>query len=172
MSDEAALISVGEIINTHGVRGEVRVRPLTDFPERFQKDCRFILDRNGEARMLTVEKVRPYKNVLLVKFREIPDLNTAERIKGGLLKITKDQLAALPEDTFFIFEIIGMEVFTRDGRALGKVKDVISLGANDVYVVAGEFKEYMIPAVKEVVKQVDRQSRMIIIDPPQGLLDL
>ncbi len=172
MTAKDDLITVGEIVNTQGNKGEVKVRPLTDFPERYRVNGDLVLDRNGLRRHLTVEKVREHKNFFIVKFREIPDMNSAEEIKGAMLKITRDQLAELPEDTYFIFEIVGMEVQTEDGRSLGRIKEVVQTGSNDVYVVGGKTKDYLIPAVKEIIKNVDKSKRLIVINPLEGLLEL
>ncbi len=172
MSEQEQLVSVGQVFNTQGRRGEVRVWPLTDFPERFKPDAVFLLEKAGEARQLTVAGTRPQKKYLVIKFKEISDLNAAEEIKGGLLKVTRDQLVKLPPGTHFVFELIGMEVRTEEGRVLGQVKDIIQTGSNDVYVVAGQAKDYLIPAVKEIVKQIDQMNQRIVIRPLEGLLDL
>lgn len=172
MKPEANLISVGEIINTHGIKGEVKVRILTDYPERFNKDGVFLMEKNGQTRELAVENVKSLKNFLIVKFHGIDDIDHAETFKGELLKIRQDQLKELDKDTYYIFDIIGMEVFTEEGLLLGNVKDIFQTGSNDVYLVAGQTKEYLIPALKEVVKNIDKEGRKITIKPLDGLLDL
>jgi len=172
MSDEVKLISVGEIVNTHGVRGDVRVYPLTDFPERFKKNGVFLLEKDNTTRHLTIDSAKPHKNLLLVKFKEIDDMDSAEGIKGGLLKVPREQLTELPPDTYYVFDIIGMEVVTEEGLKLGTVSDVVQTGSNDVYVVKGTEKEYLIPALKEVVKSIDKSGGQILIRPLDGLLDL
>lgn len=172
MTQEISQISIGEITTTQGHRGEVRVLPLTDFPERFTVNACLIMEKAGEIRRLTIEKVRPHKNLLIIKFKEIPDMNSAEEIKGGVLKITKDELRDLPKDTYYIFDIIGMKVETEEGLNLGIIKDVIQTGSNDVYVVAGETKQYLIPALKDIVRSIDKNKKMMVIKPLDGLLDL
>lgn len=170
--DNPELISVGQIINTQGHRGEVRVWPLTDNPKRFQANDVFVAELNQKTFNLTVDSVRNQKNFLVIKFREIEDMNAAEKMKNALLKIPKDQLIDLPEDTFFIFEIIGMDVYTDEGFYLGKVKDVTQTGSNDLYTVKGESKEYLIPAVKNIVREISREEKKITITPVEGLLEL
>lgn len=172
MNKEKQLISVGEIINTQGNKGEVRVWPLTDFPERFKPGAVLLMEKDGHQRHLTIEKVRTQKNFLVIKFTEITDMPLAEELKTGLLKITNDQLTKLPANTYYIFEIVGMEVRTNDGQVLGKVKDVIQTGSNDVYIVAGKTKDYLIPALKQIVKDVDKENKLITVEPLEGLLDL
>jgi len=122
--------------------------------------------------MLTIEKIRPQKNLLIIKFKEIPDMNSAEEIKGGVLKITRDELMELPKDTFYIFDIIGMKVETEEGQNLGTIKDIIKTGSNDVYVVAGETKQYLIPALKDIVRSIDKDQKVMVIKPLDGLLDI
>lgn len=172
MSQDINLISIGEVTTTQGHRGEVRVRPLTDFPERFKANACLHFEKAGQVRNLTIETVRPQKNMLIVKFKEIPDMNSAEEIKGGVLKISKDELKALPGDTYYIFDIIGMKVETDEGVSLGTISDVLQTGSNDVYVVAGETKQYLIPALKEIVRHIDKNQKIMVIKPLAGLLDL
>jgi len=172
MTQETSLISIGEITTTQGHRGEVRVLPLTDFPERFRVDSCLVMEKAGQTRMLTIEKIRPQKNLLIIKFKEIPDMNSAEEIKGGVLKITRDELMELPKDTFYIFDIIGMKVETEEGQNLGTIKDIIKTGSNDVYVVAGETKQYLIPALKDIVRSIDKDQKVMVIKPLDGLLDI
>ncbi len=172
MDKRETLITVGEIINSQGIRGEVRVWPLTDFPERFDRNNNMLLDINGELRNLTVEHSWKHKNFLVVKFREITDMNSAEAVKGGLLKVSRESLKELPGDTYYVFEILGMEVITAGGLLLGKVKDVVRTGSNDIYIINGTEKDYMIPAIRDVVKKIDRENRVITVEPMEGLLEL
>lgn len=172
MSQEDSLISIGEITTTQGHRGEVRVFPLTDFPERFRIGAGLNWEKAGETRKLTIERVRQQKNLFIIKFKEIPDMNAAEGLRGGLLKIAREELKDLPADTFYIFDLIGMNVETDKGESLGLIKDVIQTGSNDVYVVAGEAKQYLIPALKEIVRSIDKNQKRMVIKPLDGLLDL
>jgi len=172
MDERDKLITVGKIVNSQGIKGEVRVWPLTDFPERFKNDSTVLLDINGELKPLTVEHSWKHKNFLVVKFREIIDMNSAKAVKEGLLKVSRDSLQELPRDTFYIFEILGMEVITSGGLTLGRVKDILQTGSNDVYVIEGQEKEYLIPAIREIVKNIDRENRLITVEPIEGLLDL
>jgi 16S rRNA processing protein RimM len=151
MNKTGVLIAVGEIVNTHGIKGEVKVKSLTDFPERFKSKAVLIF---------------------LIKFNEVQNIDEALKIKGGLLKISSEQLKKLPADTYYIFELIGMEVQTDDGIILGKIKDIIQTGSNDVYVVNGTKKEYLIPAIRLIVQEIDKSKGTIIIKPMEGLLDL
>ncbi|MGB9826598.1 MAG: ribosome maturation factor RimM, partial [Desulfofundulus sp.] len=149
-------INIGKIVNTQGHRGEVRVVPLTDFPERFEQMEEVLVYHKGERKTYHIEKTRRHKGFVILKFREVPDMNTALTLKGAFLQVTPAQLVVLPEDTFYIFEIIDLEVYTPEGERLGKITDVLSTGANDVYVVQeGDKRPLLIPALKSVVRDID-----------------
>jgi 16S rRNA processing protein RimM len=172
MNKTGVLIAVGEIVNTHGIKGEVKVKSLTDFPERFKSKAVLIWEKDLNSQELTIEKVRSQNEIFLIKFNEVQNIDEALKIKGGLLKISSEQLKKLPADTYYIFELIGMEVQTDDGIILGKIKDIIQTGSNDVYVVNGTKKEYLIPAIRLIVQEIDKSKGTIIIKPMEGLLDL
>ncbi|MBM7854372.1 16S rRNA processing protein RimM [Desulfohalotomaculum tongense] len=166
-------ITIGEIVNTHGVRGEVRLIPLTDFPERFKEleAVHILIDHRRFVHH--IEKSRRHKQFIIIKFREVEDMNGAERLKGALVQITREQLKPLPEGSYYIFEIEGLDVFDINGEKLGRVKKVFSTGANDVYVVkppAG--KDILIPALKKVVKEINLAENRMVVELPEGLLDL
>ncbi|SHF31936.1 ribosome maturation factor RimM [Desulforamulus putei] len=164
-------ITVGEIVNTQGVRGEVRVLPTTDFPERFAKNKKITLFLKNQRRNLTIEKVWPHKQFIIIKFAEIPDMTAAEKLKGGLLQVTTEELTPLPEDSYYIFQIVGLTVIDEKGQELGKVVQVLQTGANDVYVVKREQgKDILIPALKSVVKKIDVPGGKMEVELPEGLL--
>ncbi|RKO66621.1 ribosome maturation factor RimM [Desulfofundulus salinus] len=165
-------INIGKIVTTQGHRGEVRVFPLTDFPERFEQMDEVIIYHNGERKTYHIEKTRRHKGFIVLKFREVPDMNAALALKGALLQVTTEQLVALPEDTYYIFEIIDLDVYTLGGEWLGKVTDVLTTGANDVYVVQEEGKRpLLIPALKSVVRNIDLDQKRMVVDLPPGLRD-
>jgi len=166
-------VTVGKIVNTHGNRGMLRVMPLTDFPDRFYNMDAILALRDNTRRTLHIEKVFNHKRFIVIKFREIPDMNEAEKLKGAYLQIYRDQLTELPEDTFYIFQIVGCKVFTTEEKFLGKVTDVIQTGANDVYVVEREDKRkpLLIPALKSVVRNVSLKAGRIDVTLPEGLED-
>ncbi len=165
---------VGKIVNTHGIRGEVRVISTTDFPEkRFQTGSRLVLFKEGmEPLELEVKSWRKHKNFDLLSFAGLESINDVEPFKGGVLKVGEDQLEALEEHEYYYHEIIGCKVMTLSGTYIGTVKEILSPGANDVWVVKGENgKEYLIPYIEDVVKSVDVEKKEITIEPMEGLLD-
>ncbi len=167
------MLRVGVISSTHGVRGEVKVYPTTDDPERFLDLEEVILDAGREEIPLKIERVKFFKNMVILKFEGYDNINDIEKYKGRDLYITRDQAVELEEDEYFIADLIGMSVLTEEGEPLGILADVMPTGANDVYVVRREDgKELLIPAVKECILDVDVENQMMKIHVMDGLLDL
>lgn len=166
-------ITIGKIVNTQGHRGEVRVIPLTDFPERFSAMDKAFIELNGQTKLINIEKTYPHKKFIIIKFAGINDMNAAETLKNAKLLIPRDELMPLPEDTFYIFDIVGVGVFTEEGRYLGQVQDVLQTGANDVFIVEGETtRPLLIPALKQVVRDVDIEQKKMTVCLPEGLEEL
>ena len=162
-------IQVGKIVNTHGIRGDVKVLPLTDEKERFEElKTVFIGD---EKLKLEIVKVGYIKGNVLLKFKNYDNINDVEKFKNTSVWLDENDKVKLPQYTYFIHDIVGLEVYLIDGTYLGKVKDVLQPGANDIYVVKNDGKEYLIPAIKDVVKEVNVDEKKIIIEPLKGLLE-
>lgn len=167
-------LTVGYIAGTHGIRGEVRIIPRTDYPEvRFASGAKVYLSIEGQDRMmpLTVEKARPHKQGLLIRFREWTDIDQAESHKGGTLVVNRSEGMVLDEeDAFYLYEIIGCRVRTTEGRKVGVVTDVLQPGANDVWVVKQpNGKELLLPYIDEVVQEVDVSAQCVVIQWMEGL---
>lgn len=166
---QAERIAIGRIVAPQGIKGEVRVLPLTDFPERFLALKRAFLAAPWD-REVEVEGVRFHKGMVLLKIRGVDTRNEAEELRNADLRVEAEDLVPLGEGQYYVFQIIGLEVFTEDGQALGRIADVLRTGSNDVYVVRGQ-REYLIPAVKEFVAGIDLRAKTIVIRPIPGLLD-
>ncbi|BCB03331.1 ribosome maturation factor RimM [Bacillus sp. KH172YL63] len=166
--------NVGKIVNTHGVKGEVKIVSTTDFPEeRYQKGNTLYLFQGQvkEPLGLVIKSHRKHKNFDLLTFEGYENINDVEKFKEGILKVQEDQLQELDEGEYYLHEIVGCKVVTTAGDALGVVKEVLSPGANDVWVVKGERgKEHLIPYIEDVVKTVDIDNQIITIEPMEGLL--
>lgn len=168
--DTKALITVGEIVNTQGNRGEVRVLPLTDFPERFKNMKKVRLQKDGRIDYYLIEKVYAHKKFMVFKFAGVNDMDIAETLKGALIMVTREELMPLPEHTYYIFDLIDLKVFNQTGRFLGQVTDVLQTGANDVYVVEGvSERPLLIPALKSVVQKIDLKEGQMIVELLEGL---
>ncbi|QNO16384.1 ribosome maturation factor RimM [Alkalicella caledoniensis] len=160
-------IKVGKITSTHGVRGEVKIYPLSDISTRFEKGSDLIL---GNLK-LTIEKSRPHKNMFIIKFKGYDNINDILEFVGNYLEINKRDVAPLPEGQYYLFDIIDCEVYTDDDVYIGKVESVIETGSNDVYVIKNGSKEVLIPAIRQVVSKVDIDNKKITITPLEGLLE-
>lgn len=167
-------LNVGKIVNTHGIRGEVRVISQTDFPEeRYRKGQRLTLFRENKAPLeLTVASHRKHKNFDLLTFEGYPTINDVEPLRDGILKVTKDELGQLAENEYYYHEIIGLTVIDEQARELGKIKEILSPGANDVWIVQRKGKkDALIPYIESVVKKIDLDKGEVHIEIPEGLLD-
>lgn len=166
-------LRVGVITSTHGVHGEVKVFPTTDDANRFKKLKTVILDTGREQMTLSVESVKFFKNLVILKFKEFHDINEVEKYKGKDLLIRRDQAVKLGPDENFIVDLIGLKVVTDEGNEFGTMKDVLQTGANDVYVIEGmDGKEYLFPAIKQCILNVDLEQQEITVHIMDGLLDL
>lgn len=163
--------TIGNVVAPFGVQGELKVLLLTDIPNRFnQLDVVYVGPNHVQHR---IERVRPYKGEMAVlKLQGIDDANAAEKMRNFGLTIPESQLAQLPPDSYYQHDILGVQVFTLKERAIGPIVDIIVTGSNDVYVInSPDGKQILIPAIKDVVKQVDLRRKVMYIDPIAGLLD-
>ncbi|MEN3189908.1 MAG: ribosome maturation factor RimM [Atribacterota bacterium] len=169
MSEE--YIIIGKIVSTQGNKGEVKVIPLTDSIDRFKRLTDVFIGRENNRRLLKIDNLRIDKNVVILKIEEIENIEKAKMIVGSFLEVKKSDAIKLPKDSYFIFDIIGLEVYTNDNEFLGKIEDVINTGSNDVYIVKNKNKkEILIPAIREVVKDIDLKRKRIIINVIDGLI--
>ncbi|WP_251546317.1 ribosome maturation factor RimM [Limosilactobacillus caecicola] len=162
---------VGRIVNTHGIRGEVRVVPITDFiDERFQPGAELVIEKKGERLPVTVASARPHKGMMLVKFVGMDNINDVEKFRDCLLSVAEDQQEDLAEGEYYYRQIIGLKVVTTDGRELGEIKEIMSPGANDVWVVDRPGKQdLLLPVIKDVIKKVDLDQQMVTVELLEGL---
>ncbi|MCI8577509.1 MAG: ribosome maturation factor RimM [Lachnospiraceae bacterium] len=166
-------LRVGVISSTHGVRGEVKVYPTTDDANRFKKLKQVILDTGQDQMTLHIEGVKFFKKMVILKFREFNDINEIEKYKGRDLLVTRDQAVKLGPDENFITDLIGLSVITDEGETFGTLKDVIQTGANDVYVIEHrDGKEYLFPAIRQCILNVDLEKQEMTVHIMDGLLDL
>ncbi|WP_163101475.1 ribosome maturation factor RimM [Peribacillus alkalitolerans] len=168
--------NVGKIVNTHGIKGEIRVISRTDFAdERYKPGNKLYIfsdDRSNQAPIeVTIATHRQHKNFDLLTLEGYHNVNDVEKYKNSLLKVPESFLGELEEDEYYFHEIIGCVVETTVGEEIGKIIEILTPGANDVWVIKGKGgKEILIPFIQEVVKNVDIAEKKIIIDPMEGLL--
>ncbi len=162
---------VGEVLGPHGIRGEVRVYPVTDFPERFLYRERFYVGRDGAWHWFDVQNARFHKGVAILKLEGVETRNLAEGLRSRLVCVPESDLPPLEEGHYYHHQIVGLVVKTVEGQVLGRVEGIHSTGANDVYLVKGEGREYLVPALRRVVRVVDLESRTLTIEPLPGMLE-
>lgn len=162
---------IGQIVNTQGLKGEVRVYSYTDDIYRFDELETFYLGKDLET-LWEVEKVRYKGNMVIMKIKGIDKVEDAEKLKNKFMYVSRDDSRELEEGEFFIADMIGMDVETVDGEHIGVLKEVLQYAANDVYVIKGEDnKEYLIPAMMKFVPTIDMNERKMMISPIKGMLD-
>lgn len=161
---------VGNIVNTQGIKGEVRVMPSVDDVSRFKLLDHIFVDRKGNIKEYQVENVRFHKQFVLLKLKGVDDMTTAETLKGTVVKITENMAIPCEEDEYYIRDLYDMEVVTVEGENLGVICDVIFTGANDVYAVRnGDGKEILIPAIKDCIVKVDVENNLMTVKLLEGL---
>lgn len=161
---------IGNIVNTQGIKGEVRVMPTVDDVSRFELLEHIFIDRKGNIKEYEIENVRFHKQFVLLKLKGVDDMTTAETLKGTVIKITEDMAIPCEEDEYYIRDLYDMEVVTVEGEKLGIITDVIFTGANDVYAVKNEEgKEILIPAIKECIIKVDVENNAMTVKLLEGL---
>ena len=167
------LLRVGIISSTHGIRGEVKVFPTTDNVQRFQTLKQVLLDTGKEPIELEVEKVKFFKQFVILKFKGIDNINEIEPYRGKDLLVTRKDAVPLEEGEYFISDLIGLQVISDQGEELGELIDVLQTGANDVYIVKQEGKkELLIPAIRQCILQTDLTTKQMTVHLLEGLLDL
>ena len=164
----AGRVAVGRINGPWGLRGHVKVTPYTDNPERFREGALLLV----AGRPRHVLEVLTPKGYPCVRFEGYANATAAAELRGALIEIEESELPALPADEYYIHDLIGLEVVTRDGAPVGTLAEVLHTGANDVYLIRREgARDALIPAIRDVVREVDLTRRRMVIEPLPGLLD-
>jgi 16S rRNA processing protein RimM len=169
-STEPRFVAIGRIVQPHGVRGEVSVEVLTDFPERFDTIEVVYLGSASEAEARQVKTSRWHRDRVLLSFEGCEDRTAAEELRGLLVQIPAEEVMPLPEGEYYAHDLIGLEVLTVEGEALGRVNDILFTGANEVYVVVGPRGQILLPAITDVVERVDLSAGQIVVRLMDGLV--
>jgi len=171
--DEDDLVSVARIARPQGHRGEVIADLLTDFPGRFAElDRAYIKRADGRLLLLDLESSRAHKGRVALKFAGFDSMNSAEELRGARVMVSRDQLIELPDDTYYDFDLIGCEVVGAEGQQLGRVEEVQDYGAAPLLLVRDGKRELLIPLVMSICVEIDTERKRIVVNPPEGLLDL
>jgi len=164
-------LRVGVISSTHGIRGEVKVFPTTDDVNRFNDLKEVILDTGKEYIPLEVENVKFFKQMVILKFKGINDINDIEKYRGKDLLVTRENAVPLEEGEYFIYDLLGSEVVTEDGTVLGILEEILTTNANDVYVVkTKDKKEILIPSIEECILDINLDEKRITVHLMDGLV--
>ena len=163
-------LEIGQIVNTFGIKGEVKVKPFTDDINRFDELKKVYVKTKTGIKQYKIENVKYHKNMVLLKLEGINRIEDAEMLRNLFLEIDREDAIPLEEGTYFITDLIGLEVYTDEGKLLGKVDDIYNTGSNDIYVVKDELgKQILLPGIKEVIKEVKLDEK-IIVHLLQGLV--
>ena len=166
------LLQVGALTKTHGVRGEVKVFPMTDDVNRFKKLKETILDTGKEKITLEIESVKFFKQFVILKFKGFDSIESIEKYCGKGIYVTRQNAVKLKKDEYFVADLIDLKVIDENDNSIGKITNVIQTGANDVYEIAMEDgRELLIPAIKECILMVNMEERIMKIHILDGLLD-
>ena len=163
-------LEIGQIVNTHGLKGHLKVVPFTDDINRFKDLKNIYINFKNELIECTVQEVKFIKNLVMLKLEDIDDINDAEKYKGCYLKINRKDAKKLDKNTYFIADLIGLDVYDMQNNKIGILVDIFPTGSNDVYVVNLEDgKQILLPAISKVIKEIDIEQRKIIVDISQGV---
>lgn len=164
------LLEIGQIVNSYGIKGFLKVVPYTDDITRYDDLKTVYIEKNKKLEEMEIEEVKYHKNLVLLKLKGIDDINQTLEYKNCLIKIDRENAVKLPDNSYFIVDLIDMEVYTDENKLLGKIVDVFPTGSNDVYVVKDELgKQTLLPAIGDVIKDVDVANKKMIVHLTAGL---
>ncbi len=167
-SSDLEFITIGQILAPFGIKGKLKVRVITDFPQRFIPSSKIYINRQP----VTIESTEWHKGKAIIKLNTIDSIEDAQRLRGQLIEIHHSQVYPLPEGQYYHFQLIGLEVWTTQGELLGNITEILTAASNDTYVVSGAKREILIPAIEDVVKSIDLDKGRIVIEAMEGLLSL
>jgi len=165
-------VPLGEIVATHGLDGWLKLNPFNPESAVFSPGLEVRLEKSGRQSVHQLESSKPHKKQFLLKLRDVDTIDAAEPFIGSTLVISDAALDALEPGQYYHYQVIGFAVVDLNGAAIGTIAGTLSTAAGELYRVQGADKEYLIPAVKEIIEKVDFDERKVIVNPPQGLLDL
>ena len=164
-------LEIGQIVNTFGIKGFVKVNPFVDDITRYDDLEKVYVKRNKELKEMEVEEVKYHKNMVLVKFKGIDRVEDAELLRNSYLEVDRENAIELQEGEYFIADLLGLNVYDEEGKSLGKLEDIFNTGSNDIYVVkTEEGKQILLPAISEVIKEINLQENKIVVHLLEGLI--
>lgn len=164
-------LEIGQIVNTFGIKGMVKVNPFTDNIRRFDKLKKVYIGSVKEKKKIEIEEVKYHKNMVLIKFKDINNPDEANLLRNKYLCIDRKDEEPLEEGTYYIVDMLGLDVYTDENELLGTLDDIYNTGSNDIYVVKNELgKQILLPAIKDVIKEVNLEEKKIIVHLIPGLI--
>ena len=167
-SSESEFITIGQILAPWGTKGKLKVKVVTDFPQRFTPSSKVYVKRQP----VTIDSAEWHKGNAVIKLNTINSIEAAQKLSSQPVEIHCSQLKSLPEGQYYHFQLIGLEVWTTQGELLGNITEILTAESNDNYIVRGPKGEILIPAIEDVVKSIDLNEGRMVIEPIEGLLSL
>ena len=164
-------LEIGQIVNTFGIKGMVKVKPFTDDIRRFDNLKKVYVESNKTKKEYQIEEVKYHKDMVLIKFKGIDNPEDAESLRNYYLKVKREDEAELEEGTYYIVDLLGLDVYSDEGELLGKLDDIFNTGSNDIYVVKDELgKQILLPSIKEVILDIDIENQKVTVHLLKGLI--
>lgn len=164
-------LEIGQIVNTFGIKGMVKVKPFTDDIRRFDELKTVYVEKNNNQTEYEIEEVKYHKDMVLIKFKGIDKVEQAEMLRNSYLTVSRDSVEKLEEGRYYIVDLLGLEVYTDEQTLLGTLEDIFNTGSNDIYVVKDkQGKQILLPAIQDVIKQIDIENKKIIVHLLPGLI--
>ena len=164
-------LEIGQIVNTFGIKGMVKVKPFTDDIRRFDELKTVYVEKNNNQTEYEIEEVKYHKDMVLIKFKGIDKVEQAEMLRNSYLTVSRNSVEKLEEGRYYIVDLLGLEVYTDEQVLLGTLEDIFNTGSNDIYVVKDkQGKQILLPAIQDVIKQIDIENKKIIVHLLPGLI--
>lgn len=164
-------LEIGQIVNTFGIKGMVKVKPFTDDITRFDRLEKVYVETKNIKKEYEIEEVKYHKDMVLIKFKGIDKVEEAEILRNSYLKVNRKDEPKLEEGTYYIVDLIGLDVYSDEGKLLGKLNDIFNYGSSDIYEVKDELgKQLLLPAISDVIKEINLQEKKIVVHILEGLI--
>ncbi len=164
-------LEIGQIVNTFGIKGMVKVKPFTDDIRRFDELKKVYVEKNSNQTEYEIEEVKYHKDMVLIKLKGIDKVEQAEELRNAYLTVSRDSVEELEEGRYYIVDLLGLEIYTDEQVLLGTLEDIFNTGSNDIYVVKDkQGKQILLPAIQDVIKQIDIENKKIIVHLLPGLI--
>lgn len=164
-------LEIGQIVNTFGIKGMVKIKPFTDDITRFDDLKKVYVETNKSKKQYEIEEVKYHKDMVLIKFKGIDKIEDAELLRNSYLKVNRNDEPELEEGTYYIVDLIGLDVYSDEGNLLGRLDDIFNNGSSDIYVVKDELgKQLLLPAISDVIKEINLEEKRIVVHILKGLV--